>query len=194
MMEKEVLTAVALGIGLSASVGFRVFIPLLAASIAARMGLLPLQEGFMWLASWPALIVFGVATITEVLAYYIPLVDNFLDSITTPLAIAAGTLLFTSVLPVDGDLLKWLTGLIVGGGAAATVQGGTAITRLMSTATTAGVGNPVVATGENTAAVGASVLTFVFPFFIALLVIFLLAYLLIKFRKRLFRKKSLPAK
>ncbi|MEE4177139.1 MAG: DUF4126 domain-containing protein, partial [Bacteroides sp.] len=67
-MEPQIITAVALGIGLAASSGFRVFVPLLAASIAARMGLFPLQEGFLWLAEWPTLILFGVATLTEILA------------------------------------------------------------------------------------------------------------------------------
>ncbi len=181
------LTAVALGIGLAASCGFRVFVPLLAASIAARMDLYPLQEGFMWLASWPAIICFGMATLLEILAYYIPFIDNLLDSITTPLAIGAGTLLFTSVLPIDQDMLKWITGLIIGGGAAATIQGGSVLTRLFSTTTTAGAGNPAVATGEHTAAIGSSIMTFVTPFLVAVLLILLVIFILFKFGKRLIR-------
>ena len=189
-MEPQIITAVALGIGLAASSGFRVFVPLLAASIAARMGLFPVQEGFLWLAEWPTLILFGVATLTEILAYYIPLVDNLLDGLTTPLAIGAGTLLLTSVLPSDSELLKWVTGFQAGGGAAATIQGGSAITRALSTTTTAGLGNPVVATTENTAAIGTSILTFIIPIVIALLAIVLVAYLLIRFGKRLIRKRK----
>lgn len=189
-MESEIITALALGIALSASSGFRVFVPLLAASIAARLGLFPLQEGFLWLGSWPAIIIFGAATLTEILAYYIPVVDNLLDTLTTPLAIGAGTLLFTSILPIDADLLKWITGLIVGGGAAATIQGGTALTRLFSTSSTAGIGNPVVSTGENTAAVGTSILAFVAPILVAVLVILIIFMVFFKFRKKLFRKKS----
>jgi hypothetical protein len=58
-MDKETITAVAFGIGLSASCGFRVFVPMLAASIAARAGFFPVNEGFQWLASRPAMLCFG---------------------------------------------------------------------------------------------------------------------------------------
>lgn len=187
-MEKEILTAVALGIGLSASAGFRVFVPMLVASIAARTGVLPVHEGFLWLASWSAIICFGTATIIEILAYYIPFIDNLLDTITTPLAVVAGTLLLTSVLPIDNDMLKWITGLIFGGGAAATVQSGSVITRLASTKLTAGTGNHAIATGEHAAAIGTSLLSLVVPVLIAALLILLIAFLLLKFRKKLFQK------
>jgi hypothetical protein len=77
-MDKEVFTAVAIGIGLSASCGFRVFVPMLVASLAAKMGIFPVQEGFQWLAGWPAIISFGTATVVEILAYYIPLSTTYL--------------------------------------------------------------------------------------------------------------------
>lgn len=187
-MEREIITAIALGIGLSASAGFRVFIPMLVASIAARTGVFPVHEGFQWLASWPAIICFGSATIIEILAYYIPFVDNLLDTITTPLAAVAGTVLLTSVLPLDNDMLKWITGLIFGGGAAATVQSGSVLTRLASTKLTAGTGNHVVATGEHAAAIGTSLLSLVMPVLIAIVVILLIAFILLKFRKKVFQK------
>lgn len=183
-MGKEVIAAIALGIGLAASCGFRVFVPLLVASVAAKLGFLPLQEGFMWLGSWTAIACFGTATIAELTAYYIPFVDNLLDTITTPLAIGAGTLVLTSVLPVDHDMLKWVTGLIVGGGAAATIQGGSVLTRLTSSKFTAGAGNPVVATGENAAAFGTSLLALVIPFFVAAVVILVIGFILMKLRKK----------
>jgi len=136
-MDKEAIVAIGIGIGLSASCGFRVFVPMFVASIAAKMGIFPVNEGFQWLAGWPAILCFGSATVVEILAYYIPFVDNLLDTITTPLAVGAGTLLLTSVLPIDNDLLKWTTGFIVGGGAAAVVQGGSVMTRLASSKMTA---------------------------------------------------------
>jgi len=185
-MEKEIITAVAIGIGLSASCGFRVFVPMLVASIAAKIGLFPAHEGFQWLASWPAVICFGSATIAEMLAYYIPFIDNLLDTITTPMAIGAGTLLMTSVLPIDNDMMKWITGFIVGGGAAATIQGGSVLTRLASSKLTAGTGNAVVATGEHAAAFGTSALSLFLPLIIAALVILLVVYILLRFGKKLF--------
>ena len=176
-MNAELITAVAIGIGLAASAGFRVFVPMLVAAIAARTGILPLNESFQWLASWPSIIILGTATVVEILAYYIPVVDNLLDTLSTPLAIGAGTLLLTSVLPIDSELMKWITGAAVGGGSAAVVQSGSALTRLTSTKLTAGLGNPVVATAENMAATGTSILALVIPFFI--LTIFLLLTILI---------------
>jgi hypothetical protein len=185
-MEKEIITGVAIGIGLSASCGFRVFVPMLVASIAAKMGLFPVHEGFQWLASWPAIFCFGTATVAEILAYYVPFIDNLLDTITTPMAIGAGTLLMTSVLPIDNDMLKWITGFIVGGGAAATIQGGSVLTRLASSKLTAGTGNAVVATGEHAAAFGTSALSLFLPLIIAALVFLLVVYILLRFGKKLF--------
>ena len=176
-MNGEILAAVALGIGLSASVGFRVFIPMLVASVAAHFNIIPLTESFSWLGSWPAMISFGTAAVVEVLAYYIPFVDNLLDTVTTPLAVGAGTLLMTSVLPVDNELMKWIMGFVVGGGAAATMQSGSVLSRLTSSKFTAGTANPVVSSGENVAALGSSVTALFFPVVVA--VIFILIAILI---------------
>jgi len=186
-MEKEIITAVAIGIGLSASCGFRVFVPMLVASIAAKLDIFPVNEGFQWLASWPAIISFGTATVAEILAYYIPFIDNLLDTITTPMAVGGGTLLLTSVLPIDNEFLKWATGFIFGGGAAATVQGGTVLTRLASSKLTAGAGNAIVATGEHAAAFGTSIMSLIIPLIIAALLILIIIYFFAKFGERVFK-------
>lgn len=185
-MNIETLTAIALGIGLSASTGFRVFVPMLVASVAAHLKLIPLTDGFAWLGSWPAMICFGAATVAELITYYIPFVDNLLDVITTPLAVGAGTLLMTSVLPVDNEMLKWITGLIVGGGAAATIQSGSVMTRLASSKLTAGVGNPVVATGEHAAAFGFSIMTLIAPIIVSVIFVVILFFIFRKLGRKLF--------
>lgn len=189
-MEKEMITAVALGIGLSASTGFRVFLPLLIAGIAARLGILPLNESFSWLSGNVALGSLGVATLVEIIAYYIPFVDNMLDSISTPLAVGAGTLVSASVLPVDNELLRWISGFILGGGTAAAIQGGTAALRLGSTGSTAGTGNFLVSTTENIAAMATPLLTLLLPVVVALLILgsFFLVFRAILKRRR--RKKE----
>ncbi len=189
-MEKEIITAVAIGIGLSASCGFRVFVPMLVASIAAKMGIFPVNEGFQWLASWPAIVSFGTATLAEILAYYIPFIDNLLDTITTPMAVGGGTLLLTSVLPIDNEFLKWAAGFLFGGGAAATVQGGTVLLRLASTKLTAGTGNAVVATGEHAAAIGTSLLSLVIPLIIAAVLVLLIIYFVTRFGGKIFKRKT----
>lgn len=186
----ETFSAVALGIGLSASAGFRVFIPLLVAGLASRFGILSPGESFTWMGSIPALVCFGVAAVAEVLAYYIPFVDNLLDSIATPLSVAAGTLLMTSVFPADNEWMKWIMGLVVGGGAAAAIQGGSTVTRLMSSKFTAGAGNPVVSTSEGIAATGFSLLSLIIPIIVAIvLAVFIMAILGLAYRKLLKRKK-----
>lgn len=193
-MNIETISAIALGIGLSASTGFRVFIPLLVAGIASHFGLLPLGESFGWMGSVPALISFGVAAVVEVLAYYIPFVDNLLDSIATPLSVGAGTLLMTSVFPAENEWIRWIMGFVVGGGAAATIQSGSAFTRLVSTGFTAGTGNPVVSTGEGVAATGFSVMSLFTPILVAVLLIVLMILLLRFAYRRMVkkRKKELP--
>lgn len=187
----ETLSAIALGIGLSASSGFRVFIPLLVAGIASHFGILTLGENFLWMGSTPALICFGVAAVVEVLAYYIPFLDNLFDSIATPLAVGAGTLLMTSIFPAESEWMKWILGFVVGGGAAATIQSGSAFTRLLSSKFTAGSANPIVSTGEGVAATGFSLLSLIAPILVAiLLIVFVVVILRLLYRKLLKRKKS----
>jgi hypothetical protein len=189
-MNAELITAVAIGIGLAASTGFRVFVPMLVAAIAARAGLLPLNESFQWLSSWPSIVILCTATVVEIMAYYIPVVDNLLDTIATPMAVVAGTLLLTSVLPIDSQLMRWITGAAFGGGSAAVVQTGSALTRLTSTKLTAGLGNPVVSTAENVAATGTSVLSLIIPFFVLALFLLLVIVILITLRKKLRNKNK----
>lgn len=143
-----------LGIGLAASAGFRVFLPLFALSLGAHFGqdLLQLNESWEWVGSWPAMIALGVATLVEIAAYYIPLVDNFLDTIAIPLAAIAGTVLMGSTLLDMNDVTTWALAIIAGGGTAAAVSGTTAAVRAVSTGTTAGTGNFAVNTGETATA------------------------------------------
>src|SRR5690554_92341 len=187
----ETISAIALGIGLSASAGFRVFIPLLVASIAAHFGILPLGESFEWMGSMPALICFAVAALVEILAYYVPFVDNLIDSIATPLSVIAGTLLMTSVFPVGNEWMKWILGFIVGGGAAVTIQSGSAITRLFSTKFTAGTGNSIVSTGEGVTATGFSILSLIIPIFISIVLIIFISSILRLVYKKLHKRNVL---
>ena len=146
-----------IGIGLAAASGFRVFLPMFAVSLASYMGWIPMNDHFMWLAGLPTLITTGIATIVEVLAYYIPYVDHLLDTISVPLATVAGSVLFASQFADLGTFPTWALALIAGGGTAAAISSGFAGTRAASTATTGGLGNSVVATTETS---GAGIMTF----------------------------------
>src|SRR5947207_9549521 len=97
-MDLETLLSVCLGIGLAAACGFRIFVPLLVTSLAAQTGHLTLAGGFQWIGTRPALVAFAVATVLEILAYYVPWIDNLLDVIAGPAAVTAGIVVTASVV------------------------------------------------------------------------------------------------
>ncbi len=159
----DALLSICLGIGLSAACGFRIFIPLLIMSIASLSGHLTLSHGFEWIGTYPALVAFGTASIIEISAYYIPWLDNLLDIIAAPTAFIAGTVVMASTVSDMSPLLKWTLALIVGGGVAGTIQEFTSITRVASSATTGGLGNPVISTIEAGGSTALSVLSLTLP-------------------------------
>src|SRR5688572_24856832 len=159
----ESLLAVIVGIGLAASCGFRVFVPMLVASGAAYSGYLDVAQGFEWIGSWPALVGFAVAAVVEIVAFYIPWIDHVLDTMASPVAIAAGVILSAATMVDFDPFLQWSLAIIAGGGSAAIAQGATVITRAASTMTTGGLGNFVVSTFETLAGLFFSVLAIVVP-------------------------------
>jgi Domain of unknown function (DUF4126) len=175
----EIVTGILIGLGLAAACGFRVFVPLLVAGLAARYGGLPLVHGFGWLASTPALIACGVATGVEVIGYYIPWIDNLLDALAAPTAVAAGILLMASTLVDCGPFLRWTLAVIAGGGTAAVFQGLTTVARQVSSISTGGLGNPVLATVEGGSSALLAVLAVTLPI-AALLLIAVLLFLVLK--------------
>jgi hypothetical protein len=188
MSQLDVLVSIALGIGLAAAVGFRVFLPLLVVSIAGYFGYLPLSDSFSWLATLPALLMLSVAAILEIAAYYIPGVDNLLDTIATPAALVAGTVVAAAVMADLPPVVKWTTAIIAGGGAAGITQAVTGLLRAKSTVTTGGLGNAAIATGE----LGGSLLTSLLALFmplVALAFVVLFCWLSVKLIRRLFSRK-----
>src|SRR5215831_8448977 len=170
-MSIELLISVAIGLGLAAACGLRVFAPLFLLGLAARFGRLHLAPGFDWAGSTPALIALGTATVVEITAYYVPWLDHALDVISAPAALIAGTAATIAVLGDMPPWLRWSTGLIAGGGLAGLTKGAAALLRVKSTATTGGLGNPVVATGESAGAVGLSILAVIVPLLALVLVV-----------------------
>lgn len=185
------LEGIGIGIALSAACGFRIFVPPLVMSIAAIFGHLPLTSEFSWMGTYPALIAFAVATAVEIGAYYIPWVDNLLDTVTTPVAIAVGTAITAAFIPDADPLLKWTLAAIAGGGAAGTMQALTGITRLSSTALTVGLGNSIVATIESFGAFILSILAILLPLLAVSLVVSLIILSFSKLIQFFARKKQL---
>ena len=177
------VASVLLGIGLSAAVGFRLFIPFLLMSIASRFGLMELSSGFDWLGSTPALILLGTATVLEVGAYFIPFFDNLLDTIATPAAVVCGTIVMASTVVEMDPLIKWTMAVIAGGGTAGLIKGATATTRVASSTTTGGLGNPVVATVETGGSLVLSILAIFIPIIAGVVAVLILIYLIRKWRQ-----------
>lgn len=172
-----------IGIGLAAASGFRVFLPMFAVSLASYMGWIPMNENFAWLSGLPTLITTGIATIVEVLAYYIPYVDHLLDTLSVPLATVAGSVLFASQFADIGTFPQWALALIAGGGTAAAISSGFAGTRAASTATTGGLGNSVVATTETAGAGIMSFLAIAAPIIAAIAAVILIIVVIVLGRK-----------
>lgn len=186
----SIILSIALGVSLSAAAGFRVFVPFLVMSLAALSGHLSLGDGWSWIGTYPALLVFAIASVVEIAAYYVPWLDNLLDTITTPAAVVAGVVLTAASITELSPLLTWTLAIIAGGGAAALVQSGTVVVRGLSTTTTLGLGNFTVSTGELVGSVTASVLAVLLPLLAFILVILLLIWmvrLIIRVRRRLSR-------
>jgi Domain of unknown function (DUF4126) len=170
----DIILSICVGIGLSAACGFRVFIPPLIMSIASLSGHLTLSQNFAWMGTYPALIAFAVAASLEVGAYYVPWLDHLLDSIASPAAIIAGTIVTASLITDMSPFLKWTLALIAGGGAAAAIQSLTVLTRGASLVGTGGLANPLVATAELGGSILTSALALVIPVFTVLVILALL--------------------
>jgi len=175
-MSMEIILSIILGVSLSAACGFRVFVPLLIMSIASLAGHLTLNPGFQWIGSYPALIAFAVATVLEIAAYYIPWLDNILDSIAIPAAFVAGVIVSASCISGMSPFLKWALAVIAGGGSAAVVQGLTTVARGISTITTKGGGNAYISTGEAVSSIVISILAIAVPVIVVVVVIFLVYF------------------
>jgi hypothetical protein len=182
MSNAELGLSIALGIGLAAATGFRLFLPLLVLSVAAWTGHVNLSESFAWLGTPTAVLMLGTAAIVEVAAFYIPGVDNLLDTLATPGAVVAGTIASAAVMTDVPPMVKWTAAVIAGGGVAGITQGMTAMLRAKSTVFTGGIGNSAVATAELGGATLISILALAAPVAALVLVVlfFWLAFRLVR--------------
>lgn len=187
MTAVDIIFALCLGIGLAAACGFRVFVPLFIISLAQAGGYVQLAQGMQWLGSPAAMVALGFATALEIGGYYVPWLDNLLDTVATPAAVVAGTFASASVITGMDPMLQWVIATILGGGTAGVVQVGTVVSRGVSTATTGGTANSAVSTTEAAAATTMSLLAIILPIVAGVLVLLvagLMVYWMVRRIKR----------
>ena len=185
----DIAVSIVLGVALAAETGFRVFLPMLIVSGAAYSGHLPLDSSFAWLGTLPALIMLSVAALAEISAYYIPIIDNLLDSLATPSAFVAGTIVSAAVMVDVPPMVKWTAAVIAGGGIAGLTQAATGVLRAHSTVWTGGLGNSVIATGEFGGALLISFLALAAPA-VAIALVILFLWLALRLLHKALRRKS----
>lgn len=183
-MTMETIISVFLGVGLAASVGFRVFLPLFALSLATHFGKWDLNESWLWIGSTTAVFTLGIATLVEIVAYYIPIIDNALDTIAIPLATIAGTAVMVSTVADLSPVITWALAIIAGGGTAAAVKSSASATRLGSTVSTAGFANPVVSTIETLTSIVMAIVSIFLPI-LAIFLVFFIFYIIFKLYKKI---------
>ena len=150
----QILLSLSLGLGLAAACGFRVFIPPLMMGVGSRLDLYSLEGSFVWVDDTWAIAIFTVATLLEIGGYFIPWIDNLLDTVATPAAIIGG--IFVTSASLEGELdpsAQWTLSVIAGGSVSGVIQLGTVATRAVSTGTTGGLANPVISLIEAVASI-----------------------------------------
>jgi hypothetical protein len=181
----EIARAVALAIALAACAGLRAWLPLLLVGASARFGLLTLEPPWRFLASNQALLLFGIATVIEILGDKIAAVDHALDAVSTVLRPAAGSLLAASMLSFIHDPhLAVVAGIIVGAPTAFLPHVAKSGLRVSSTGLTAGLANPVLSVVEDMASLVLFVVAILVPLLAALLLLAVTVLLLWRFSRR----------
>ncbi|MBE9139248.1 DUF4126 domain-containing protein [Nodosilinea sp. LEGE 07088] len=189
----QLLESIGLGLGLGVAAGFRVVVPFWVLSGAALFGPLQLADNMTWLGTTTAFVGLSIALVVEILAYSIPWLDNTIDTVALPIAAVAGTLLMAIAANQLDPFAQWSVAIVAGGGVAATVKGLNGLTRLVSTATTGGATNLIVAGVELIGAIVISLLALLVPVvvFVAVLAFFIL---LVRFAiKAFYRSKQSAA-
>ncbi|WP_075097969.1 DUF4126 domain-containing protein [Sandaracinus amylolyticus] len=170
-------STLALAVALAACAGLRAWLPLFVAGLLARVGVAEVGDAFGWLASTPALVLFGIATIVEIVADKVPALDHALDTISTFIRPVAGAIVAAAVLVrIEDPLIAVVVGMLVGAPVALAPHAAKASARVVSSGTTAGLANPVISTIEDVLAIVIAVLAFVVP---VLLVIAMLTFAIV---------------
>jgi len=167
----QAFLSLSMAFGLSTSAGLNAYIPLLTIALVDRLtdGLIDLQGPWVWLSNWWTIGVLAVLLVIEVLADKIPAVDTANDVVQTVIRPAAGAILFAASTRAIGlhPVLAAICGVILAGGVHAVKAGG----RPVVTATTGGVGNPILSTLEDILSAVTSFIAVVAPYLVGIFIL-----------------------
>jgi hypothetical protein len=176
----EVMTA----LGLAMPAGLNAYIPLLAVALADRYtGLIHLAEPYDIISSPLAILVITILLIVELFADKIPLVDHVNDLVQSAIRPAAGAVLFmasTDAVVAINPVAAMILGLVIAGG----VHTAKTSIRPVVTATTGGIGNPVVSAAEDGAAIGITVVALVAPILVGAILLLVISGVVVIVRRR----------
>ncbi|MCH1524233.1 MAG: DUF4126 domain-containing protein [Candidatus Thalassarchaeaceae archaeon] len=181
MSTEATILAALMGLSLASASGFRVFLPPFLLSIAVRTDTLVNLDlsdtSFAIFDSNAAVLVLGIACLAEFAAYYVPWLDNLLDTIATPAAVLSGVGMSSMVLVGTDPIMQWSFAIIAGGGSAGIIQLTTVAIRGLSSTLTLGFGNSFVASGENIASVVLTIAALLAPLIAAIFAIIIILLL-----------------
>jgi hypothetical protein len=181
----QLLSAVALAVALAACAGLRALLPILLTGAVVRMGWLEIGKPFEFLSTNWALLLFGIATFVEILGDKIPAVDHALDTVHTVLRPLAGSMLAAAALSSVSDPATSIAfGIILGAPTALVPHAAKATARVISTATTGGLANPVISVVEDVGAFGLFVVAVVVPVVAAVVVLAIAIFVLRRLMRR----------
>jgi hypothetical protein len=177
------LTAVLAGLGLSGAAGLNAWLPSFAAALLTRLDVVQMGEPFDELSSTPALIVLGLLMVGDFVGDKIPAIDHVLHFVGMVVAPVAGTALFHG--QIEADESASLLASVLGGGTVATVvHTARAALRPLSSATTLGVGNPVLSLIEDAGSASLTVAAFLIPVLAVIGVVAIVAGAFVIWRRR----------
>jgi Domain of unknown function (DUF4126) len=156
------LASIFAAFGLSWAAGLNAWLPLFAGALLVRLDAVELAQPFDELSTTTGLVVLGILTMADFVGDKIPAVDHVLHAIGAVVAPLSGAALFAGQAGADTDV-PTLVSVVLGAGTAETIHAGRAAIRPASTATTAGVGNPVLSLLEDAGSAALTVAAFVVP-------------------------------
>lgn len=166
--------AIFAAVGLSGAAGLNAYLPLLMAAVLERLDVVELGDPFGALSGNAGIAVLSVLLAADVVGDKVPGVDHVLHVVGGVVHPVAGALLFVGGTGVETGIPAAVAA-VLGAATAGTLHGGRAAVRPASTATTGGLGNPVLSLAEDGASLALTVVAFAFPVVAVLLVMALLA-------------------